>query len=241
MPDVFIQLLAHDLRWQMVRALSEGDYRVQELVTLVNAPMNLVSYHLKKLRDAGLVSTRRSEADSRDVYYSLDLARLQTLYQAAGAALHPALASVPAAVPQPVPSQRVLFICTHNAARSQMAEALLRDRAGDQVEVFSAGSQPTALHPDAIATMDARGIDIRGQQTKSWDLFAGQAFDYVISVCDRAREVCPTFPGEGVQIHWGFPDPLAIAEPAARRQAFAQIADQLAARIDYFLLSLSAA
>ena len=232
----FIKLLAHDLRWHLLKVLSLGDYRVQELVARVHEPMNLVSYHLKKLRDDGVVRTRRSEADGRDVYYSLDMDRLRSLYRAVGTALHPALSPAPAAHPEFDPPLRVLFICTHNSARSQMAEALLRERGGSSIEVYSAGSHPTRLHPDAIRTMAAQGIDIQAQQPKHWQDFADQSFDYVITVCDRAREICPTFPGEGTAIHWGFADPAAIENAQERRRAFEQIARQLASRIEYFLI-----
>jgi len=239
-PPELLKLLAHDLRWSLLSALTESDHRVQELVARVNEPMNLVSYHLKKLRHDGIVSTRRSEADGRDVYYSLDLARLRELYQAAGAALHPGLADD--SLPPPFESikpLRVLFVCTHNSARSQMAEGLLRHRTNGQIEVYSAGSHPTTLHPDAVQTMDALGIDIRDQHAKPLSDVEGQAFDDVITVCDRAREVCPTFPGGGRYLHWGFADPVTIADETERRHAFAQIADSLASRIDYFLLDIA--
>ena len=241
MPDVaqppeFITLLAHDLRWNLLKALTSSDYRVQELVTLVDEPMNLVSYHLRKLRDHGVVSTRRSEADGRDIYYRLDLVRLRELYQAAGAALHPAL-SMTTDTGTAITPQRVLFVCTHNSARSQMAESLMHDLAGKSIEVYSAGNHPTGLHPDAISTMDEFGIDIRQQRSKNLQGFSGQSFDHIITVCDRAREVCPTFPGE--HAHWGFADPAIIENAAERRRAFRQIAEQLSSRIEYFLAGLT--
>lgn len=227
-PPVFLKLLAHDLRWHLVQALTAGDYRVAELVDYVAQPMNLVSYHLKQLRAEGVVATRRSEADGRDVYYSLDLNRVRDLYVAAGAALHPALTQ-----PAPLPThQRVLFVCTHNSARSQMAEGLFRALGGDAT---SAGSEPTTIHPDALTTMAERGIDIGGQHSKSVADLAGQTFDTVITVCDRARETCPTFPGATRYLHWGYPDPVLITDPAERRLAFANIATHLHNRITYFL------
>lgn len=231
-PPEIIKLLAHDLRWNMLKALTASDFRVQELVALVDEPMNLVSYHLKKLRDEGVVSTRRSEADGRDIYYRANLVRLNDLYQAAGAALHPALSLTPRTNETGLP-QRVLFVCTHNSARSQMAEGLMRNLAEQSVEVYSAGSHPTELHMDAIETMDEFGIDIRQQRSKDLQEFVGQSFDHIITVCDRAREICPTFPGE--HAHWGFADPAVIANAAERRRAFRQIAGQLSSRIGYFL------
>ena len=239
-PPELIKLLAHDLRWQLLKTLTISDHRVQELVALVGEPMNLVSYHLKKLRDDGVVSMRRSEADGRDVYYSLDMGKLRDLYQTAGAALHPAIGQVAGSIASHrIAAKRVLFVCTHNSARSQMAEGLMRHLANGQIEVSSAGSHPTQLHPDAIDTMDALGIDIRNQQSKPLDAFEGQTFDYVISVCDRAREICPVFPGEGVQIHWGFVDPTQIEDATERRRAFDQIAHQLTTRIEYFLATIT--
>jgi protein-tyrosine-phosphatase len=238
-PDV-IKLLADDLRWNLLQALTIGDHRVQELTALVSQPMNLVSYHLKKLRHAGIVGTRRSEADGRDIYYSLDLESLRSMYRAAGVALHPALGEIlPVSPTISLPSSRVLFVCTHNSARSQIAEGLLRHLTGNQVEVFSAGSHPTRLHPDTIRTMDSLGIDIRDQHAKHLSEFEGQAFDYVITVCDQAREVCPSFPGCQMQIHWGFADPAAIGDAEERHRAFDRIARQLTSRIEFFLTTLS--
>lgn len=248
-PPAFIKLLAHDLRWHMLKALTVSDLRVQELMALVNEPVNLVSYHLKKLRDDGVVTTRRSEADGRDVYYSVDINHLRDLHQAAGNALHPGIVSEytqsplstkwatkgsPATLERDLGEGiRVLFICTHNSARSQMAEGLMRHLGRNRVEVHSAGNHPTQIHADAIRAMDALGIDIRGQQPKDVDVFAGQQFDYVITVCDKARETCPTFPG--TNLHWGFADPATIEDVAERSRTFDQIARVLAARIENFL------
>lgn len=241
-PPEFIRLLANEVRWGLLQALSSGDYRVHELVTRLHQPMNLISYHLKKLREDALVTTRRSEADGRDVYYSLDLPQLQQLFLAAGQALHPAIGQTPAPLLAPhayrLLPRRVLFICTHNSARSQMAEGLLRHLSGGALEVFSAGSQPTLVHPQAVRTMSRLGIDISHQQSNAIDEFVNQPFDYVITVCDRAREICPTFPGQGQQIHWGFADPVAIADADARAEAFEAIAIRLKSRISYFLTTL---
>lgn len=236
LPPTFIKLLAHDVRWGLLQALTVGDLRVQELSTWVNEPMNLVSYHLKKLRQDDLVTIRRSEADGRDLYYSLDVGKLRALYDAAGYALHPAISrSIPPnaslAAVRPI---RVLFVCTHNSARSQMAEALLRHKGETNVEVFSAGNNPTDIHPNTIQTMDKLDIPFVGHYTKSLEPFAGQSFDYVITVCDLARETCPTFPG-GKQLHWGFADPVKITDESKRQAAFEQIAKNLDSRIAYFL------
>ncbi len=238
-PLHFLKLLAHDLRWQLVTFLAGSDFRVQELVALLKQPQNLVSYHLKQLREAELVIERRSTADARDIYYSLDLEQMQRLYNAVGLALHPALASgdsiiirTEQSLSRPV---RVLFLCTENSARSQMAEAILREMGGAEIEVFSAGTTPTIVHPDAIQIMADRHIDLRQQRSKSIDQLQQRAFDYVVTVCDRARESCPDFPGDTRRIHWSLSDPAVIQDVDARYAAFAQTAEQLATRIRYLV------
>jgi protein-tyrosine-phosphatase/DNA-binding transcriptional ArsR family regulator len=238
-PPEFIKLLANDLRWGLLKALSTSDYQVNELVSQLQQPMNLVSYHLKRMRDDALVTTRRSEADGRDVYYSLDLNRLRQLYLQAGMALHPAIgANLPSIDVSRLQGQRVLFVCTHNSARSQMAEGLLRHASQDRLPVFSAGSHPTTVHPDALRTMKQLGIDITGQRARPLSDFAGQSFNYVITVCDKAREVCPAFPGAAIHLHWGFPDPVTIQDDDQRAEVFERTARRLQSRIDYFLSTL---
>ena len=244
-PPAFLKLLAHDLRWQLLELLAGSDHRVQELVAHLDRPQNLVSYHLRQLRDGGMVHERRSSHDARDVYYSLDLPRLQTLYGAAGEALHPALCQ-----PAPVerengdgggnrPRARVLFLCTHNSARSQMAEGLLRSLGGERIEVFSAGNQPGRVHPLAIQTLKGMNVDISSQQSKHMNLFVGQPFDYIITVCDRVREVCPIFPDDPEKIHWSFEDPAGVEGPEETRvQAFQATARELMTRISYLLLMI---
>jgi protein-tyrosine-phosphatase len=130
---------------------------------------------------------------------------------------------------------RVLFLCTHNSARSQLAEGILRSIGGDAVEVYSAGTEPSRVHPDAIRAASTLGIDISGQSSKHLNEFRGQKFDYVITVCDRARESCPIFPGDPVQIHWSFPDPAAVEDPDERFQAFLTTGYELKTRAQYLL------
>ncbi len=244
-PPPFARMAAHPLRWQLLRELSRSDRRVRELVTLTGQPQNLVSYHLGQLRASGLVATRRSTFSGRDVYYRLDLPRCAQSLAAAGAALHPGLRLDPAAPAPPAggPPARcaVLFLCTGNSARSQMAEALLRARSGGRVQAASAGSHPKPLHPDAVRVMAERGIDLGGHASKHVSVFASRHFEYVITLCDRVREVCPEFPGHPGYLHWSIPDPAAASGAAGDTYpAFEQIAAELETRIGFLLAAISA-
>jgi arsenate reductase (thioredoxin) len=125
-------------------------------------------------------------------------------------------------------NKRVLILCTGNSARSQMAEGLLRHTAGDRFDAFSAGTRPVGLNPNAVKAMAEIGIDISKHRSKSVDEFAGQRFDYVITVCDNAKEACPIFPGAATRIHQSFRDPAAF--PADRQlDAFRSVRDEMAA------------
>jgi arsenate reductase (thioredoxin) len=129
---------------------------------------------------------------------------------------------------------RVLFLCTGNSARSQMAEGLLRYIAGNQFEVFSAGTRPVGLNPNAVTAMSEIGINIAGSRSKSVDEFAGQQFEYVFTVCDSAKESCPIFPGGGKRLHQSFEDPAAA--PADRQLVvFREVRDQIAERLRRFV------
>lgn len=108
-------------------------------------------------------------------------------------------------------SGRALILCTGNSARSQMAEGLLRALAGDHLEVHSAGTRPSVVRPEAVEAMREIGVDISHHRSKSVDEFAGQEFDYVLTVCDNARESCPVFNGRAERVHWSFDDPAAAA------------------------------
>ena len=126
------------------------------------------------------------------------------------------------------PKERVLILCTGNSARSQMAEGLLRHVGGHRFHVESAGTRPSVVRPEAIAVMQEIGIDITAHRSKHVDEFRGLAFDYVITVCDDAREACPIFPGARRQMHWSFPDPAAVrGELERRHQAFRDVRDAL--------------
>ena len=124
--------------------------------------------------------------------------------------------------------QRVLILCTGNSARSQMAEGLLRHDAGDRFEVFSAGVSPSKVCSEAIAVMQELGIDLSGQRSKHVNEFAGESFDYVLTVCDHAREVCPIFPGKTEMIHHSFVDPAACDGTEEERLAlFRKVRDEI--------------
>lgn len=239
-PPAFLKLLSHPVRWQLMQALASSDLRVQELVQLLHKSQNLVSYHLQQLRKGRITQEHRSQADARDVYYSLDLARLRALYLSSGEAIHPLLGILgEPTVGLFLQPARALFLCTHNSARSQMAEAILRARVNDQLEVFSAGIEPAGVHPLAIRAMAEMDLDISRHRSKSLEEFRGHDFDYIITVCDRAREACPAFPGDPVLIHWSFPDPVAVAGSEVERfRHFQETAVQLNTRITYLLLMI---
>ena len=129
---------------------------------------------------------------------------------------------------------RVLFLCTGNSARSQMAEGLLRRMAGDRFEVHSAGTRPAGLNLNAVSVLREIGIDISGQRSKHVDEFAGQSFDYVFTVCDNAKEACPFFPGGGKRLHQSFEDPAA-APAEMQLQVFRRVRDEIKARLEQFV------
>jgi ArsR family transcriptional regulator, arsenate/arsenite/antimonite-responsive transcriptional repressor / arsenate reductase (thioredoxin) len=242
-PPEFVRLAAHPLRWSILTALADGDHRVREIVQLVGEPQSLVSYHLRLLRVAGLVTTTRSSFDGRDTYYHLDLARCSAALAATGAVLHPALLRddghpVRADVRRPGrPS--VLFVCTGNSARSPIAEALLRHHAADRVTVASAGTRPRdQVHPHAVRVLsESFGIDIAGQRPQSIDGLLRRRFDHVITLCDRARESCPDFRHPPRRTHWSIPDPAATAgdSDATGRAVFLRTAADLDTRVRHLL------
>jgi ArsR family transcriptional regulator, arsenate/arsenite/antimonite-responsive transcriptional repressor / arsenate reductase (thioredoxin) len=240
-PPSFVRLAGHPLRWRLLGELARSDRRVRELVSLVGEPQNLVSYHLGRLRADGLVAARRSTFDGRDAYYHLDLANCADALAAAGLALHPGLRVALVPAPEPVRRCRVLFLCTGNSARSPVAEALLRQRAA-QVEVASAGSHPKPLHPSTVRVLRTYGIELAGRAPQHLSAYEDQRFDFVITLCDRVREVCPEFPGRAEQLHWSIPDPAA---PGGTDEdtypAFERMAAELAARIGFLLAAIGAA
>jgi protein-tyrosine-phosphatase/DNA-binding transcriptional ArsR family regulator len=239
-PPGFLRLAGHPVRWRLLTELARSDRQVRELEALIGQPQSLVSYHLGQLRDGGLVAAKRSSADRRDAYYRIDLTRCGELLAQAGTALHPGLRLVPARAATVGTPTRVLFLCTGNSARSQMAEAFLEDLSGGMVGAASAGSHPKRLHPNAVRAMAERGIDISGRRAKHLNEFAGQPFHYVITLCDKVREVCPEFPGQHEPVHWSIPDP-GLEEGTAEQTypAFKAIAAELSTRIGFFLHLIS--
>ena len=135
--------------------------------------------------------------------------------------------------------QRVLILCTGNSARSQMAEGLLKNMAGDQLEVFSAGTKPVGLNPNAVTAMSEVGIDISQNRSKSVDEFSSQRFDYVITVCDNAKESCPLFLGDGQRIHHSFEDPVA-APSEQQLDKFRSVRDEIRVWLKEFTGELAA-
>lgn len=131
---------------------------------------------------------------------------------------------------------RVLFLCTGNSARSQIAEALLARKGADRFVSASAGVEPRPeVHPDAVFVLAEYGIDWSGRSPKGIESVVGETWDFVITVCDRARETCPTLPGQPIFAHWGMPDPAGIEEPASRRRAFRETLQHLVRRIELML------
>lgn len=244
-----VRLLAEPLRWRLMGELAGSDRRVGELVAALGTPQNLVSYHLRQLRDGGLVTGRRSSFDARETYYRVDLTSCARALAATGAALHPALATRPdltgpVEVDRPPRRQvRVLFLCTGNSARSPIAEALLNHRGGAWVHAASAGSRPKPLHPAAVRVLRKHyGIDLAHHRPTHLDTLTGQHFDYVISVCDKVREVCPEFPGHPDTVHWSIPDPADTADTAGKAgdAALRGLAAELDTRIRFLLPVLAA-
>jgi protein-tyrosine-phosphatase/DNA-binding transcriptional ArsR family regulator len=253
-PPGFLKLAGHPLRWRLLTELARSDRQVRELTALVGQPQNLVSYHLGRLRAGGLVAMRRSSADARDAYYTVDLARCGELLTGVGAALHPGLRLIPPprgqagtpARPGTGATASVLFLCTGNSARSQLAQAICEQLAGGLVTAASAGSNPKPLHPNAIRVMRERGVDLSARESRHFSALAGQRFDYVISLCDRVREVCPEFPGPSPAaqpqvMHWSIADPAAGGgSDAETYPGFRALAADLETRIGFLLALIGA-
>jgi ArsR family transcriptional regulator, arsenate/arsenite/antimonite-responsive transcriptional repressor / arsenate reductase (thioredoxin) len=247
-PPTFVRMAAHPVRWRLLAELADSDYRVRELVARVDQPQSLVSYHLRLLRDGGLVTATRSSFDGRDSYYHLELDRCADALTDSGATLHPALrrhATPPTPPAEQLRTRRiaVLFVCTGNSARSPIAEALLRHRTAGHVTVTSAGSRPKPdLHPNTVRVLrETFGIDVSGQRPQDLDALTGRAFDYAITLCDKARETCPEFLPHTRRVHWSIPDPAAAGgTDDDSYPAFERAAADIDTRIRHLLSLLTA-
>lgn len=240
-PTPFIRLVDHPLRWRLLTALAGSDMRVRELAQRLDEPQNLVSYHLRILRDGGLVTWRQSSYDGRDAYYHVDLDRCADGLAGTGEALHPSLRmAVRAPAEVPVSPAAVLFVCSGNSARSPMAEALLRLRSGGRVAVASAGIVPKdRIHPHAIRVLREQfRIDISEQTPRSVDdiVDARTRFGRVVTLCDKAREQLPALDGRR-RVHWSIPDP-ADARGRASYSAFVAVSRDIDARVRHLLPTL---
>jgi protein-tyrosine-phosphatase/DNA-binding transcriptional ArsR family regulator len=229
-----MRMASHPLRWALLTELAAGDHRVRELAAAIDEPQNLVSYHLRLLRAAGLIDARRSSFDGRDSYYHLDLTRCAGAFGEAAAALHPGLAPAPASTPAP---RSVLFLCTGNSARSPMAAALLEKKGQGRIRTASAGSHPKPrVHRNAVRVMrDMYDIDLRGGRPKALTAVGRRRFDHVITLCDKVREYARDH-GLATTMHWSLPDPSAAADSdRASYPEFRRVASELNSRIDFLL------
>jgi protein-tyrosine-phosphatase len=237
-PPGVVRLLAHPIRWRLLRELVRSDRTVRELTGLVDEPQSLVSYHLRQLHEGHLVVRQRSSADGRDTYYAVDLRRCRSELHTSAEALHPGLWS-PTPTRAPTPSRRrarVLFLCTGNSARSPMAEALARHMSGGSISAVSAGSHPKPLHANAVKAMHRRGIDISAHRPRQLDELVSQRFDVVVTLCDRVREVCPEFPSGPELVHWSIADPsLQGSSLRASYPAFERTASEIQTRVEFLL------
>jgi arsenate reductase len=175
------------------------------------------------------IERQRADLDRLDS----ELTDLELTIEAAGRARRSQETAMPAAAPAPI---RVLFICTGNSARSQIAEALLADFGGADFQVFSAGTEPKGVNPYAIRVLDEVGIDWSAATSKSVTEFVGQPFDYVVTVCDRARQTCPVFPGNHNTLHWGLDDPAEVeGTDADKLEAFRRTRMEVSTRLRPFV------
>lgn len=233
-PDV-LKLLADDTRWRLITALRQSDRQVGELVSSLKLPQNLVSYHLGLLRQAGVVRLRHSDVDARVLFYGLDTDALQQRYQQAAEALRLPIATPTASLANVSP---IVFLCTGNSARSQMAEGWLRYLSAGRIPVRSAGTEPRGVDPLAIRVMAEVGVDIGYQQSKGVEAISDIAPGVVVTVCDRAREHCPEWAGEPSILHWSVPDPVRAQGVDAKLRAFYDVRDELQQRIQGLLALL---
>lgn len=255
-----LKILSDPNRLAIFDLLMQGVQCNCEIGDRLKLPMNLISHHLKVLRDAGLVDAERDPADARWVYYSINKLALAQLHEQLDTFLDPRRIQPrsPTCGPRIVSrrngadsaanilsrvgtentmKRRTLFLCTGNSARSQMAEALVNHLHGREWQAFSAGTHPTGyVHPGAIAAMKEIGVDISSTRSKSMDEFRDAAFDLIVTVCDDAAEECPVWLGQGRRVHLGFPDPAKVSGSEEEvLVAFRSIRDDIARKLPKLL------
>ena len=233
-----MRMASHPLRWALLSELAASDQRVRELAAAVDEPQNLISYHLRLLRSAGLIDARRSSFDGRDSYYRLNLTSCARAFGEAAAALHPALAPATPTKPTARPAVRsVLFLCTGNSARSPMAAALLEKKGQGRIRAASAGSHPkSSVHRNAVRVMrEMYDIDLGGGRPQPLTAVHRRRFDQVITLCDKVREYARDH-GLATTMHWSVPD-SSIAANSDRNSypEFRRVASELNSRIDFLL------
>ncbi len=243
-PPAVLQVLGNELRWQLVSELCKSDLKVGELTAATAQPQNLVSYHLRLLREAGLVRERRGSADGRDIYYSLDRRSVTAGLFAAITAINPGAellgsGTLPKHSPLTKRPTSVLFVCTGNSARSQIAEAMLRQLGGRRLMVRSAGTHPTGVHAQVYRVLASHHVRAGSLRSKSVAEFIGQAFDYVVSLCDIARTEPIALSGKPRLVHWSIPDPVAArGGRAAVTKSFERVTNEIEERVEDFYADL---
>ncbi len=236
---ILLKLLAHDLRWAIVKSLATTDMRVGEIVAGVQQPTNLVSYHLKKLRDGNVVNAHRSNADARDVYYALDFDRVRDALKLVGTAV----SLFPAGITDSLPV-RVVFVCTDGSLRSRMAAAIAhklnQQMERSLIESYIGGITLAPLHPETAHILRLLDLDEHHTPLRHIDEFNADNIDFAVTVCDQVRDMYPAFPPDVKRMHWSIPPPSPMQDPEARQQAYEETYKLIEDRIIYFLESVQA-
>ncbi|HBE79901.1 MAG TPA: hypothetical protein DDW65_19300 [Firmicutes bacterium] len=228
-------------RLAIISLLSAGSMLVGDICNASGLPLTLVSQHLRVLRMSGMVQAERDNKDARAVWYSLNPQRIKEI-QSALSMVFDMTKIVDRRIPETKQSLnltrekfRVLFLCSGNSARSQIAEALLQHYGTGLIEARSAGTHPREVHPLTIKVLAEIGLDTTGLKTKHYSVFNQESFRYVITVCDRANEECPDFSGDYQRIHWSIVDPVMDRNEDELINAFKRTRQELSARIDLFV------
>ena len=241
-PPSVLSMVADPRRWRLLAELASTDRRVGELCELTGDPQNLVSYHLRCLRDAGLVTARRSSFDGRDAYYRVELDRCRRALCEAGAALDPALQLARAHSPsssEPARRHRYCLRVPVTAHDPKWPKRSSNTRRQAYFESAARGGLPKPVHPNAVLVLARRGIDISNRSSKHFSRVARLRFDHVITLCDKVREVCPEFPGHPSTAHWSIPDPSIGNGDQDTLPAFEAVAVDLDERIRHLITRLA--